>query len=213
MACLYIHKFATLVQVINQIWIHHLNWKFGKNDLANQEDVPHTAGTLSKATRDTVPLHTPLEMKENRKEGEGSFHNLGHISPEPRLSLLNCVSYCRQAKNIALQGAIAPALHKHDSEMPLLPHMVWAATPRIKLKLQTKSPAGPRQGSRHTALQRLAGTPWKVNVAPTARNKILKGQSKVPDDTPVLTVPSLCHALQGQHSEHPPSAARTSNCV
>lgn len=145
MACLYIHKFATLVQVINQIWIHHLNWKFGKNDLGNQEDVPHTAGTLSKATRDTVPLHTPLDMKENRKEGEGSFHNLRHISPEPRLSLLNCVSYCRQAKNIALQGAIAPALHKHDSEMPLLTHGVSSHTSN-KAKIANQEPSRPKAG-------------------------------------------------------------------
>lgn len=73
-------------------------------------------------------LPTPQEPREKRREGESGFHNLGQASPKSRLSLLNCVSYCREA-NKALKSVTATVIHKRDSEIPLLQHIVSAATP------------------------------------------------------------------------------------
>ena len=83
--------------------------------------------TQSKATMDIVLFPTPQEPRENRKEGESSVHNLGQVSPNSRLSLLNCVSYCRQASN-AFKSVPAAAIRKHDSEVPPLQRIVRAAS-------------------------------------------------------------------------------------
>lgn len=70
-----------------------------------------------------MPLPTPQEPRENRREGESSFHRLGQVSPKSRLSLLNRTSYCRQANN-ALKSVSATVIHNRDAEMPLLQHIV-----------------------------------------------------------------------------------------
>lgn len=69
-----------------------------------------------------------------------------------------------------------------------------------KAENPTWQPSKPEAGHCTHSPAEAGGYPTESQHSSTnCKEKILKGQSKVPDNTPVLTAPALCHALQGQH--------------